>query len=269
MIRLFAPDLPEEIARHLEEKQRIFDASGDYPFRVSDVQRVWKNKNRSNFRIVREKLAEMCPGPRRCHYCEDSCAIAIEHIKPKTLYPEAVFQWSNFLFVCQLCNGRENKGEKFAVFAGPRRIFKDVTRKRNAAILPPVAGMPVLLNPREEDPLNVLELRFPMCVFLPVEGLGRRDLKRAEYTIETLGLNDNLLPQARRGAYESYRALLIVYLKERDETPTQVQPNRYITALKRMHHPTVWAEMKRQHQRIQELQELRDLFARAPEALDW
>lgn len=35
------------------------------------------------FADVRRVLDEMCSGPRRCGYCEDSCADEIEHIRPK------------------------------------------------------------------------------------------------------------------------------------------------------------------------------------------
>ncbi len=43
-----------------------------------------------------------------CAYCETNIGTAsypqIEHLKPKSKFPEQSFQWSNLHLVCQICN---------------------------------------------------------------------------------------------------------------------------------------------------------------------
>jgi hypothetical protein len=88
-----------------------------------------------------------------------------------------------------------------------------------------------------------------------------------KYTIEILRLNDrDILPATRAEAYFSYRARLLEYITKRDAGAPQTELKKLISALQKMGHPTVWAEMKRQHELIPELGEL---FIKAPEALDW
>jgi hypothetical protein len=172
---------------------------------------------------------------------------------------------SNYLYACGPCNGPKNN--KFAVFAESDGRFVDVTRAKGAPVEPPASGDPVLINPRFEDPFRFLDLNLEDGMFLPSEELTAREGRRAEYTIdEALNLNRDVLREARIEAYDSYRARLREYIEERDADVPEVRLTRLIAALKRMQHPTVWAEMKRQHQWIQEL---RELFERAPEALDW
>jgi len=103
--------------------------------------------------------------------------------------------------------------------------------------------------------------------FLPSAPLGSIEYVRADYTITVLRLNErDLLPAARREAYLSYRARLVEYIEKRNAGRSKKRLDDLVKALKRMGHPTVWAEMKRQQGLIQEL---RDLFATAPEALAW
>ena len=47
-----------------------------------------------------------------CSYCERNLpvSLAVEHIKPKSLYPELETEWTNFLLGCTNCNS--TKGDK-------------------------------------------------------------------------------------------------------------------------------------------------------------
>ena len=63
------------------------------------------------FATLRQTLARMCNGPQLCMYCEGSEAYPIEHIKPKSQFPESTFAWSNMLLTCSRCN--ELKGQKY------------------------------------------------------------------------------------------------------------------------------------------------------------
>ena len=265
MIHLPDPGLDPGANQRLNQYQREVDAVGDYPSRVAEGKRLFDNRNTKGnrtFRKVRETLARMCSGARRCVYCEDSVGDEVEHIQPKDLYPCLVFIWANYVYACGRCNGRKNN--KFAVVAENRLV--DVTRKRGAPIIAPVSGAPAFLNPRIDDPLAFLELDLDgTFAVLPRDELSEIDRERAEFTIETLGLNRDVLRQARDTAFRSYRARLHEYVTKRGHTAAQKLAN-LADGLRAMPHPTVWAEMKRQREWVPELNAL---FIEAPETLSW
>lgn len=261
MLRIGPQALPERAAAQLGVWQGQVAAAGDYAQRVAEARRLFQRSNtrrQSTFRAVRAALAELCAGARRCMYCEDSAADEVEHFRPKALYPDLAFAWDNYLYACGPCN--LVKGQRFAVLRSRRLI--EVTRPAGAPVQPPVAGAPAPIDPRHEDPLELLELDLRGTLFFvprAAQGIARL---RAEYTIELLGLNArDYVVEARREAYGSYRARLSEYARA-----TASRRGRLVAALKGMGHPTVWAEMKRQQAR---LSELRPLFAAAPEALTW
>jgi uncharacterized protein (TIGR02646 family) len=67
-------------------------------------------KNRDN----RKALINAFSG--KCMYCESNFAHIsygdVEHIKPKSKYPELKFQWDNLGISCTICNN--NKSDKFS-----------------------------------------------------------------------------------------------------------------------------------------------------------
>ena len=205
----------------------------------------------------------MCSGARRCGYCEDSVGDEVEHIKPKDLYPEDVFVWENYLLACGPCN--RGKNNNFAVIRN--RELLNVTRGRNAPIRKPVHGLPAPINPREEDPLEILDLEIvDTFLFLPRDDLSDVEELRAEYSIEILQLNRDILLEARREAYGSYRARLSEYRSTRDNGAGEPELRSLREAITASAHPTVWREMQRQQSVIGELQ---PLFLDVPEALTW
>jgi uncharacterized protein (TIGR02646 family) len=230
------------------------------------LQTKSRDLDSATFRKVRSTLAKMCSGGRRCGYCEDSAADEVEHIKPKDLYPEAVFVWENYLYACGPCNGPKNS--QFAVYSARSGTLVDVTRKRRAPIVPPEPGEVVLIDPRREDPLRFIELDLiDTFYFVPNGRIGTKEYERADYTIKVLRLNSrDLLPVARKEAYGSYRARLSEYIQMQQRNAPEAKRVKLINALKRMGHPAVWAQMKLQADMIEEL---RVLFKQAPEALDW
>ncbi|RRR73647.1 MAG: hypothetical protein EI684_08515 [Candidatus Viridilinea halotolerans] len=269
MIRLAHIDLPPDIVKKLHGYQQAVNKGATYADRVALAKRHFGLRNRKDnktFEAVKHSLTEMCSGARRCCYCEDSVADEVEHIKPKDLYPELVFVWENYLYACGPCNGPKNNC--FAIFAADDGQMVEVGRTRDTLALPPTRGEPVLIDPRQEDPLDYMELDLPgTFLFLPVGEPGTLSHQRAEYTIKLLGLNrrDYLL-KARAEAYCSYRARLAEYVHRRDAGATPADLERLISGVRRMNHPTVWREMQRQHTIIPEL---RDLFDATPEALFW
>lgn len=148
MIRLPALILPPTERRMLARYQKEVDDQPSYAERVRAGERQFKSRNRSSnhtFQVVRSKLHEMCSGARRCCYCEDSCADEVEHVRPKSLYPEQVFVWENYLYACGPCNGPKNN--RYALFLQTDRKLVHVTRTKDDPIEPPPTGIHVLIDP--------------------------------------------------------------------------------------------------------------------------
>jgi uncharacterized protein (TIGR02646 family) len=269
MIQLPDLSLPNATRNQLDKWQQTINCIAAYRDRVDKGKNLFSLRNKAQnptFKQVRQALTQMCSGARRCAYCEDSVADEVEHIKPKDLYPECVFVWENYLYACGPCNAPKNN--KFAVFSSTTETFTDVTRARNASIVPPEAGEPALINPRTENPLDFLYLDLAdTFYFLPRFGLSTQNLDRATYTINILRLNDrDYLVEARAEAFDSYRARLSEYISGKILNGEKTQLDKLINALQRMQHPTVWREMQRQRKLIPEL---KDLFDQAPEAASW
>ena len=266
MLHLDDPGVDAETARGLRGYQTEVDAAATYPEQVEAGKRLFGRYNSSTnpvFRVVRERLALMCSGARRCGYCEDSDGDEIEHIKPKDLYPEKTFAWENYLLACGQCN--RSKSSRFSVLGGDRLV--EITRRRGQPVLPPRQGRPALIVPRFEDPLEFLDLEIVDTFrFLPRENLQGIDEARAEYTIDVLNLNREVLRVARSEAYGSYRACLHEYRELGIRGASNADLRTLRDAIMTMAHPTVWREMQRQHVVIDEL---RELFQSVPEALYW
>ena len=266
MLHIENADLDPRTERGLRSYQAQVDEAGTYPQRVAEGKRLFSVRNHERnpvFRAVRARLREMCAGAQRCGYCEDSVGDEVEHIMPKDLYPERVFVWQNYLLACGRCNG--GKSKKFAVIVGRRLV--DVTRRRGAPVRKPRRGDSALINPREENPLEYLVLELEdTFMYLSHEGLTITDERRADYTIEVLKLNRDVLLAARSEAYGSYRARLVEYRDLRDGGAGSAELDSLTNAITSSSHPTVWREMQRQHA---DINELKGLFSAVPEALLW
>lgn len=269
MVRLANVDLPQQALKELRGFQQRVDAGRTYVEKVTLAKRLFSQQNRlgsRTFNAVKQSLTKMCSGARRCCYCEDSVADEIEHIKPKNIYPELVFVWENYLYACGPCNGPKNN--RFAVFTVDDGRVVSVGRAPKAPVIAPTGGEPLLIDPRQEDPLDYMELDLlGTFVFLPLGDPGSQHYQRADYTIELLGLNrrDYLL-RARAQAYRSYRAHLVEYLHRRNTGVAQAELDDLIIAIRRLGHSTVWHEMKRQHDLVPDLI---PLFEQMPEAAGW
>ena len=266
MLRLRDPGLARRTRRALKGYQEQVDSAGSYAARVAAGRKLFDARNRQSnpvFRDVRCRLADMCPGARRCGYREDSAAGEIERIRPKDLCPEAVFVWENYLLSRGICNRR--KSNRFAVRRGGKVV--DVTRPRGAPIRPPRWGAPAPVDPRREDPLDFLYLDIlDTFMFQPRQNATPLAKKRAHYTIEILDLNRDVLLAARGEAYGAYRARLAEYRDAQQHGADAVELRALKHGILTSAHPTVWREMGRQQLRIPKL---RQLFAAVPEALGW
>jgi hypothetical protein len=272
MIQL--PDLPISDANvdSLIALQNSVNELPDFASQSAQIAQIWKTKPVRAFNEIKQVLMEMIPGTERCHYCEDSKGDEIEHIFPKTFYPEKSFIWENLCLSCGPCNNR--KSSKFAVFA-PNSNQKTLVLpfKKGQTRIQPIKGTPIFINPRIENPLDFLFLDLNISSefgfhFTPfVDNKNSIEWEKGNYTAENLGLNNRAyLVKARRKAYRGYRASLREYISERNTGAQTEDLDDIKLNFSEGDHKTVWLEMKRQQHTIPELT---SLFDAAPEALNW
>jgi uncharacterized protein (TIGR02646 family) len=250
------PDSKDLLA--LDQKQAMIDSANSFSDRASTAQRLWRAKNTSLYSRLRGNLTKAQTPSTFCHYCEHSEESAIEHIYPKSYYPEKTFKWQNYVLACYRCNSTYKK-DKFAVlFAktnGEYDILPLVTE-------PPAGSKPLFIDPRTEKPMEFIRLDLQTGIFIPDFNLDRTGQLRAEYTIDTLKLNRNDLPRIRRNQFHTYYRSLKKYVNYTSEKEKRAQKADILNDP----YPTVWAEMQRQHQIMTVLT---PLFKAAPEALKW
>lgn len=228
---------------HLETQQLLIDKLSTYEEKVQAAKTAWDNKSRKTFDEIRQVLDSICPGARRCHYCEDSAADEIEHVWPKNFYPEKTFSWRNYLFACGPCNG-SNKRDQCAVFDNQGNIL-DIERKKGAPVIAPPKGDPLFIDPTSEDPTEYLSLDLETGLFVPIHSKGSREHYRAEYTLRVLGLNDrDYLSRARRHAYSAYKDALESYVALKKKGCTRKEQFSKHAEISEKHHPSVWHEIK-------------------------
>jgi uncharacterized protein (TIGR02646 family) len=270
VIRVVDPGLDDATIARLRSHQDEVDGASPYPMQVEAAARAYGAQGRSDrapFREVRSVLRGRCSGLERCMYCEDAPANEVEHIRPKSLHPELTFCWENFLFACGLCNGP--KGNRFKLFVPPGASTEhEAARTSGSPVVAPPGGDSLLLDPRVDDPLDFfnLDLRGTFF-FVERHAPGTRERRRAEYTLDLLGLNRRtMLVTARRNAYKHLVNALRCYLDDRANDASPEELAAHAETVRYTSHATVWAEMKRQHTKIGKLNEL---FTAAPEALAW
>ncbi len=165
MLPISPPDISAASADYLDKWTGALAEIGDYADRVAEAKAKWKSR-RSGTKTMADvagRLTDACAGPRRCMYCEDSLADEVEHIRPKDIYPDMCFSWANYLLSCGPCNGPKNN--HFAVFDTAGEVV-EVSRKHGEPVSPPTDGPEVFIDPRSENPLELLELDLEDTLFL-------------------------------------------------------------------------------------------------------
>lgn len=278
MLRITHRNLGADAHIVLSSLQRAVDAGADYEARVLLADKLWKQKlstkeRKAAFKAVRETLATMCVGSVRCAYCEDSLADEIEHIRPKSLFPNATFAWDNHCFACGPCNGPKNN-RYGTINAG---VLVEFVRGRNDPIIAPPAYQSALIDPRSEDPTDFLELDLGGQLangqtlhgtfeFLPREDITIDQKLRAEFTIDVLDLNREVIRASRANAFNGFRARLTEYAIAVEQSANKTSLDALQKDLLRTPHLTVFYEMRRQRDF---LPNIKALFERAPDALTW
>jgi len=279
MIELRKDISPSEATlRKLNEFQEQIDKLQSFSDRSAKAKDMFSAKNtkkNKQFQEIKKCLTAMCNSTRRCVYCEDSIGDEVEHIYPKDIYPEKCFCWDNYVYACGPCNGPKNN--KFAVFKSDDGNFVEVNPPKGTPASEPLKGEAALINPRVENPLNfaILDLSGTFK-FYPLPGLNSKNKKKVEYTYnEVLRLNDaerEPLRQARENAYENYSARLFRYVIKKNAGERQSVLEKIKEGIQKENHPTVWKEMQRYYNEnlLDSVDsELKELFDKAPEALNW
>jgi uncharacterized protein (TIGR02646 family) len=102
---------------------------------------------------------------RICAYCEESCPGEVDHFRPKSRFPELVYEWPNWVFACRACNGA--KGEKW-----PSGGYIDPCARSRAA-----------------RPEVLFDFNTTSGTVIPNVGLSPARRKKATQTIDDLQLN--------------------------------------------------------------------------------
>lgn len=233
--------------------QSAVDQETGYTGRVAAARTQWDLKRRDPvFSRVRNKLIDICQTGSYCHYCCWSEAGHIDHFRPKNLYPELTFAWSNFLHSCERCNTKHKK-DLFAIIVDGYPACR-IEIVRQTSVAPPTRGVPALINPRREDPLNLLRLDIAggTFYFLPIHADDTIRGLRARYTCDLLALNRSDLVKQRRGQYNSMVRYLHSYHAARLRS-NRPEMRRMRELIRDMSHQAVWQEMVRSRQAILEV----------------
>lgn len=293
MINIASKNLSQKTMDFLAEKQTEINAKTTFLEKKNRAKMSWNGKRGSDdgkavFTEIVGKLKDMNVSKGICNYCENDVSIDIEHIFPKSFYPEKAFLWSNYLLSCKKCN-MYHKNDDFAVFNPIGSTNRqDLVR---GTLTPPPNDDALLINPRSDNAINFLVLDLVNAfAFTPVDrDKTSRNYQKGDYTVKLLDLNNEELKHARRNLAYTYTENLERYSKIKvatnfEELKKAIHPMDRIDESKKLEgekqlylknletyilelpHPTVWEEIKRQRKNILNIE---ILFSKVPEASDW
>lgn len=108
MIKLTRSDKPEILTQRQTEWQNALDTAINKYGSYKDIPQKEKDTLISHYRHTAIKDILFASSNHKCAFCEGKPAenghIEVEHFKPKSIYPELTFEWSNFLPSCKKCN---------------------------------------------------------------------------------------------------------------------------------------------------------------------
>ncbi|MGB1242523.1 MAG: HNH endonuclease [Chitinophagales bacterium] len=290
MIQLVSKDISDNAKDRLADLQSRVNLELTFVNKASRAKSFWNGKSgsiigRTTFEEIKSVLETMCVSIEVCNYCEQNEANDIEHIAPKSFFPELAFIWENYLLACKQCNSGykldkcyvlDDNGELQNIERGSEPAYKTLA----------------FINPRIENPNDFLILNMETYQFEYLPNLDTNAQYKAEKTLEILQLNSrDTLIQARRNAaiyYYSRIERLVHILEARNIeeielilTPYDdaIDPTIDLQILKEQikngfkkdiqthQHPSVWYAIKK----IQRIVDRRwaYLFEQLPETLDW
>lgn len=273
----------------LDDLQNKINVNQTFAEKVAHAQSLWNSKggNRGEvaFTVIREELRKICVFTGVCNYCEQSEANDIEHIYPKSFFPEYTFDWNNYILACKQCNSGHKLDKGFVLDTNDELV--ELVRTHQ----PPHSAI-AFINIRIEDPNSYMILNPKTYKFEIFTDLSKADFKKAWATREILELNtrDTLLA-GRRSAENYYynileRLIRILKSTNSDELEHALSPldnlfdlNEPLDKLKdeilisyRKHistylHPSVWYTIKIVKSKTEKKWE--SIFKQLPQALNW
>jgi uncharacterized protein (TIGR02646 family) len=187
MIQLVSKDIPKTTEEELDKLQNRVNILSTFVSKTDKARKLWGYKGGKKgvdaFEVIKTTLTEMCVAIEVCNYCEQNEANDIEHIAPKSFFPEKAFVWDNYLLACKQCNTGykldkchtlDNSGNLFDVKKGDEPIHKNVA----------------FINPRIESPNDFMMLNMETYEFEILRGLDKTKENKALKTLEILKLNE-------------------------------------------------------------------------------
>lgn len=290
MIQLVSKSLSKETQNQLDALQVLVNTKPDFEEKAAEAKALWKakespKKRKAAFEEVKEVLTSMCVAVETCNYCEQNEANDIEHIHPKSFFPELAFTWDNYLLACKQCN-TGYKLDKCHVLDAAN---SPITLLRKKA---PIGGSTVaFINPRIEDPNEFMLLNMQTFKFDIFDDLEIVAQHKAEKTLEILKLNErDPLIQARKNAaiffYERLDRLIKILAATSNaaiydlltpydvlDTKISLEQNKddievnHKKAIQQHQHPSVWYAIKTVSRHTDA--RWKALFEQLPQALDW
>lgn len=289
MIRLDSKPISDNIRQILDELQEKINSKHTFEEKVEKAQSLWKSKGgkegKAAFVLIRDSLYDMCVYIGICNYCEQNESNDIEHIYPKSFFPESTFDWENYLLACKQCNTGykldncyvlDNNDEIISVKKGEEPLHKTVA----------------FINPRFEDPNSFMVLNLLTFEFQLLPSLNKKDINKADSTLQILELNKrHVLLAARQSAAKYYysemkKLVRIMDANSLEELKIELTPyedrfdltqplENLKSEIKESHkrhiskyaHPSVWYSIKLIESQINE--KWKAIFNKIPEALNW
>ena len=145
--------------------------------------RTGKRPSDARWQDFREELGARFHGI--CGYCEEIERGEVDHFRPKSKFPELVYEWTNWVFACNACNS----------------ISKRDKWPKGGYVNPCAAS-------RQERPENYFQFDLHTGDLIPRSGLSGKRLRMARQTIRDISLNQHFHIQKRIAKIELVKILL-------------------------------------------------------------
>lgn len=285
MINIPIKSLDTDTLSKLEKLQLKIDRKSTFSQKAAKAQSSWDSKNAKTFRKVIDTLLLMNISKGICNYCEQNESNDIEHIDPKSFFPEKTFVWENYILACKQCNSGHKLDKCFVFDSSGSLNFLERS-------IQPSSKDVAFINPRIDDPSKYMIITFPSYQFEILEGISQKHTLIAQKTIDILELNTRaVLIEARKNAANYYFSILDRLVRVRaartkkslksilspvdsliDDTKSLKTLKAEITESYKNHvisyqHPSVWYSIKKISSIIDPT--WKRLFLEFPEAKNW
>lgn len=154
MIRVMRTDMPKSLAEKGEKWTKELLEQIQKKNGYTNVDEKYRNKYRRA--DVQQSLREMYHD--KCCYCEGLTGIqdysAIEHMKPRSKFPELTYEWDNLHLCCTVCNGsKSNRWDEQNPIVDPTK-----DNPNNFLLFNGVTGMVDYKNERGKTTVDHAEL---------------------------------------------------------------------------------------------------------------